>query len=103
MSAPDALTLAASAMRRSERQAMEAVGPSAREAAESVADEARRTWREARDEAKKTDGKDFGATALRDEVLAQMRAAGYPLLVQDLSVHVREGGQIASVTMNGAC
>ena len=43
-------------------------------------------------------GKDFGVTALRDEVLAQMKAAGYPL-VQDLSVHVHEGGQLASVTM----
>ena len=43
-------------------------------------------------------GKDFGVTALRDEVLAQMKAAGYPM-VQDLSVQVHQGGQLASVTM----
>ena len=43
-------------------------------------------------------GKDLGVTALRDEVLAQMKAAGYPEITH-LSVKIEHGGQLASVNM----
>ena len=42
--------------------------------------------------------KDFGVTALRDEVLAQMKEAGYPT-INDLSVRIHDGGSLASVSM----
>ena len=42
--------------------------------------------------------KDFGVTALRNEVLAQMTEAGYPM-VKDLSVEFQRGGRTAWVTM----